>query len=243
MVGGQKSLSPIAVRPNDTAADRATGLGRRRDTPPAVQFRSRSSRVAAERDPFGGVQNHCHSSSEMPEFLLSGPTGRIAVRKALGRTRVVDYPSSVRSGFGRKGLFAKLEKIERIWAGRLIALLYLFCVTAPSAALALGTAPAPCFADELSAVGSQLPHVHAKLYDGDSHVQSQVLADAGGAVKHRHDDHNAPGPCCAMLCITALSAQLPVIVKPLQPASTRIGEKYQSPTGRAPPVLYRPPIV
>ena len=71
-------------------------------------------------------------------------------------------------------------------------------------------------------------------------------ADAGHATqehtKHQHDGKGSPGPCCAMLCVSAIAADLPAVAKPLQPISLCVAENFQRLPGNAPPLLYRPPI-
>lgn len=137
-----------------------------------------------------------------------------------------------------------LTRSIRVRLGWLIALAYLFCVLAPGAALALGTAPAPCLSDELHVVPVPVAHMHA---DRTSHdhggIHAHHHADAAGVpTKHGHDGKSSPGPCCAMTCATALPADLPMLVKPSQPMSVCISEAYRSVRGKAPPLLYRPPI-
>jgi hypothetical protein len=138
----------------------------------------------------------------------------------------------------------------RAKAGWFVALLYLFCVLAPGVALALGDA-ASCLMTELST--SAATHVHdgaqpmhaasAAHQHGEGH---QHLADTGGAThdhaKHQHDGKGSPGPCCAMLCVSAIAADLPAVAKPVQPVSVSISENFQRLRGKAPPLLYRPPI-
>jgi hypothetical protein len=78
---------------------------------------------------------------------------------------------------------------------------------------------------------------------GEAH---QHHADAGGAThdhaKHQHDGKGTPGPCCAMLCVSAIAADLPAVAKPVPPVSVSISENFQRLRGKAPPLLYRPPI-
>jgi hypothetical protein len=142
-------------------------------------------------------------------------------------------------------VFVCLGKSTRAVAGWLVALAYLYCVLAPGAALALGTGPTPCFGDEFPVLPAAATHEHAEgtLHDY-SGMHSHHHADAAGVpAKHNHDGKSSPGPCCAMLCVTALPANLPVVVKPLMPISICALDVYRSVQGRAPPLLYRPPIV
>lgn len=137
----------------------------------------------------------------------------------------------------------------RVKAGWYAALLYLFCVLAPGAALALGDA-ASCLVTKIAHVHGDSSHRHHA-----AHEQSSHHADAG-AVQHDHAGHDlakhdhakhghdkaSPGPCCAMLCVSAIAADLPALAKPSQPISACIAENFQRLPGKAPPLLYRPPI-
>ena len=134
-------------------------------------------------------------------------------------------------------MFVHLTRRMRAKAGWFVALLYLFCVLAPGAALALGDA-APCFPTESTPAAT---HGHEHSGHVTAHEHSHQ-ADAGHA-KHTHDGKTSPGPCCAMLCLSAIPANLPDIANPPQPMSVRISESYQRLPGKAPPLLYRPPIV
>jgi hypothetical protein len=153
-------------------------------------------------------------------------------------------------------MLVRLTRSRRLTAGWTAALVYLLCVLAPGAALAFGHGPAPCFIDEFvpvaviakshdkSSDSAAMTHRHA---DGSSHdhgaMRGHHHADAGDAPPaHHHDGTTSPGPCCAMLCVTALPADLPLMVKPSQPISLCAAETEWSAPGKAPPLLYRPPI-
>lgn len=149
-------------------------------------------------------------------------------------------------------MFVRLTRSRRLTAGWTAALVYLLCILAPGAALAFGHGPAPCFIDELvpvaiiakSSDSAAMTHRHA---DGSSHdhgaMHGHHHADAGDVPPaHHHDGTTSPGPCCAMLCVTALPADLPLMVKPSQPISLCAAEAEWSAPGKAPPLLYRPPI-
>ena len=144
-----------------------------------------------------------------------------------------------------RAVFVRLGKSARTVAGRFIALIYLFCVLAPGVALALGTGPAPCFDDEFPAMRAIVTHQQVQGMPHDhSGMHLDHHADAASVpAKHTHDGKSSPGPCCAMLCVTALPANLPSIVKPSLPTSICVPDAYRTIWGRAPPVLYRPPIV
>ncbi|GLR88396.1 hypothetical protein [Bradyrhizobium iriomotense] len=135
----------------------------------------------------------------------------------------------------------------RIRVGRFVALAYLFCVLAPAAALAWGSGPAPCLGDDLQTVA--LAHQHGESHmhaDGGhdhaaAHAHHQTAAQDAPA-RHHHDGKGAPGPCCAMMCASALPAALPDVAKPVQPTSACAPEIAVSLHSEAPPLLYRPPI-
>ncbi|WP_247424436.1 hypothetical protein [Bradyrhizobium sp. 139] len=138
-------------------------------------------------------------------------------------------------------------------AGWLVALAYLFCAVAPAAALAWGTA-APCLTDN-AVVADPVPahhqtsdmhtdnavHDHAKSHAKSPGHHQAAAQDA--PAEHHHDGKGKPGPCCAMMCVTALPADLPSIAKPVQPISTCAPEIAVRVHSEAPPLLYRPPIV
>ena len=144
-------------------------------------------------------------------------------------------------------MLLRLTRSMRIRVGRIIALAYLFCVLAPAAALAWGSGPAPCLDDALLA---DLVPVHHEMqaghvHDGVSHdhagMHAHHQAAAQDAPTQHHHDGKA-GPCCAMMCVSALPADLPGIAKPLQPISACAPEIVVSLHSAAPPQRYRPPI-
>ncbi|MBR0942470.1 hypothetical protein ABIF68_003378 [Bradyrhizobium japonicum] len=144
-------------------------------------------------------------------------------------------------------MLLRLTRSMRIRVGRIIALAYLFCVLAPAAALAWGSGPAPCLDDALLA---DLVPVHHQMqaghvHDGVSHdhagMRGHDQAAAQDAPAQHHHDGKA-GPCCAMMCVSALPADLPGVAKPLQPISACAPEIVASLHSAAPPQHYRPPI-
>jgi hypothetical protein len=140
-------------------------------------------------------------------------------------------------------MFVRLTRPVRAKAGWFVALLYLFCVLAPGVALAVGDA-ASCLAHQSGMAAAA--HVHAAAASHDHGEIHQHRADTGDAphehTKHQHDGKTSPGPCCAMLCLSAIAADLPAIAKPVQPISLCVSENFQRLPGKAPPLLYRPPI-
>jgi hypothetical protein len=139
-------------------------------------------------------------------------------------------------------MLRRMTRTMRIWSGWLIALGYFACVLAPGAALALGTGPAPCLDVDLPAAAATT-HVHSDGAMHDHAMHAHHHADAGtSSTPHHHDGKPSPGACCAMMCVSALPAALPVIAVPARPISTCAAEVDLSLPGEAPPLLYRPPI-
>ena len=137
-----------------------------------------------------------------------------------------------------------LLRLTRRDAGWLIAIAYLFCILAPAAALAWGHGPAPCLGDETSLQHqAMVDHAHAgAMHDHagmHAHHHAAAQEQPGG---HHHDGKGAPGPCCAMMCVTALPADLPSVTTPVRPISTCAPEIAVIMHSEAPPLLYRPPI-
>lgn len=141
-------------------------------------------------------------------------------------------------------MLLRLTRSVRIRVGRIIALAYLFCVLAPAASLAWGSA-APCLGDD--ALGDLVPaHHHMAASHGDvphehAGTSSQTAAKDAPLPNH-HDGKGTVGPCCAMMCVSALPADLPSVATPVQPMSTCTPEIVPSLHSAAPPQHYRPPI-
>src|SRR3954469_21589748 len=138
----------------------------------------------------------------------------------------------------------RLRKSTRVAVGRLVALLYLFCVLAPAAALANGSGPAPCFDGLLPAAvhmhDAAASAAHTHDHGGASHHH---VADASKVDGHGHGPgKSGPGPCCAMLCAPAIPADLPLVTAPLRPSFSCSAESDRSLRGEAPARRYRPPI-
>lgn len=147
-------------------------------------------------------------------------------------------------------MFVRLTRPVRAKAGWFVALLYLLCVVAPGVALALGDAPA-CLMTEFPTANAAHIHDRAQPLHVASGVQQHVEelqhhVDAGGSTRdpagHQHGDKGSAGPCCAMMCIAAIAADPPAVATPVQPISFCVSEISQRLPGKAPPLLYRPPI-
>lgn len=146
-------------------------------------------------------------------------------------------------------MLLQITRTMRIRVGRLIALTYLFCVLAPAASLAWGTGPAPCLDNALLAdvAPVRLQMSVGPMHDGAAHDHAGMHAHHHAAAQdapasHHHDDKGKVGPCCAMMCVSALPADLPSFAKPLQPVSACTPEIVASLHSAAPPLHYRPPI-
>ncbi|MCK1641689.1 hypothetical protein IVA95_30135 [Bradyrhizobium sp. 157] len=139
-------------------------------------------------------------------------------------------------------MFVRLTRPVRVKAGWFAALLYLFCVLAPGAALALGEA-ASCLVHQLGTAAAAHVHDGAQPEHEASH-QHHANADhvMPGHAGHQHDGNASPGPCCAVLCVSAIAADPPAVAKPSPPVSLCAAEDFQRLPGEAPPLLYRPPI-
>ena len=139
----------------------------------------------------------------------------------------------------------------RIRVGRLIALAYLFCVLVPAASLAWGNGPAPCLDDDV--VLANLVPAHHQMSAGHmhgdaTHDHARMHAHHQAAAQdtpapHHHDGKGKVGPCCAMMCVSALPTNLPSVARPVLPISNCAPEIVASLHSEAPPLLYRPPIV
>lgn len=176
-----------------------------------------------------------------------------AVRRSLANARFVTIlqisACNMAARRASRRMLLRLTRSMRIRVGRFIALAYLFCVLAPAASLARGSGPAPCLDDALLA---DLGPVHHQIqaghtHDGASHDHAGAHAHHQAAaqdapVPDHHDGKGTPGPCCAMMCVSALPADLPSVAKPLQPVSACSPEIVASLHSAAPPLHYRPPI-
>lgn len=175
-------------------------------------------------------------------FLILASAPLYPARKPLA-AMVGHYTLAFAGAVRTRDLVLQLGRMQRIWLGRLIALAYLFCVLAPGAALAFGSGPAPCFGDDSPMMPGLAMHMHAEGAMHDHGGMYQHRADSAAVPgQHHHDHKRSPGPCCALLCIVALPASVSVLVKPSLPTSICPLDSYEIVQGKAPPVLYRPPI-
>ena len=142
-------------------------------------------------------------------------------------------------------MLLQMTRSMRIRVGRIIALAYLFCVLAPAASLAWGSGASPCFDDDPVLLPAHhemsASHIHGDVTHDRAGMHAQQQAqDAPGP--HHHESKGHVGPCCAMMCASALPADLPDVAKPQQPVSACVPEIVVSLHSAAPPRHYRPPI-
>lgn len=157
-------------------------------------------------------------------------------------------------------MLVSLTRTQRLRAGWLVALAYLFCVLAPTISFALpgGHAIPYCLTDD-DAPGvvhvhdeGLVQHVHK---DGHVHDHSGVQSSADASSTHdmkpvalnegsvpAKAPHSSDGKCCGLMCVTALPATLVNVAKPSTPKALCEAERYRKLTDNAPPQRYRPPI-
>jgi hypothetical protein len=99
-------------------------------------------------------------------------------------------------------------------------------------------------AADLVPIHQVMPTSHA--HDGMTHDHAAMHAHQSAQdtpAPHHHDGKGKAGPCCAMMCVSALPAELPSVAKPLQPVSACSPEIMASLHSAAPSRHYRPPIL
>ena len=178
--------------------------------------------------------DRCPNIASIQEDRSGGRSSRRVARRlkkhqigqaSLARYSVLRYtnPSDNRHAWST---LVGLIRSRRLSAGWIAVAIYLVCVAAPAAALALGSGPAPCFAEDMLPAA----HTHAGGHGHD------------GAPGDHHHGKGLPGPCCVMLCAVAIAANLPSVAEPLRPVVLQLAESDRAMPGRTPPLLYRPPI-
>ena len=120
-----------------------------------------------------------------------------------------------------------------------VAALYAFCVSAPSAALALNKATAEHCLTELQVRAPAAPHSHTHA-DGTVH---QHHYDDGAAAHHSNSDgRSQPASCCAAFFISGLAAQAVILLAVRAPAPADFPTLDDHLSGRTPERINRPPI-
>jgi len=157
-------------------------------------------------------------------------------------------------------MLVRLTRTQRQRAGWFVALVYLFCVLAPTLSFALpGSQANPyCLTGEDHASGmvhvydEGIPHAHKDAH-AHHHSGIQMQADASAdhiakAVALKSDSspakapHGMDGKCCGLMCVTALPAPFVAMMQPSMPKAARVSDSYRKLTDNMPAVHYRPPI-
>lgn len=151
----------------------------------------------------------------------------------------------------------RLNGAKRLRAGRLVALVYLLCVLAPTLSFALpdSQAVSPCVAGAEHVPG--MMHVHAASHvHADEHKHNHATA-------HSHmgppDDiplvqastvpeqtpskgsHSSDGKCCGLMCLSALPATLVEVATPSVPRASTEADRFREVAESGPSERYRPP--
>ena len=158
-------------------------------------------------------------------------------------------------------MFVRLTGANRLRAGRLVALVYMLCVLAPSLSFALpgSHAVSPCLTDAGQVLG--IMHVHADAPaihlhgDGQMHDRAPARShaspsDSVAAIKAlaapgqnpSKGSHSSQGQCCGLTCLFAIPAALLEMATPSEPTATQVAEGCHEVADNAPSRHYRPPI-
>jgi hypothetical protein len=158
-------------------------------------------------------------------------------------------------------MLTSLTRLKRLRVGRVVALVYLLCVLAPTLSFALpgSHAVTPCLTEAARGPGivhlhtdAPIQHVridgrvhdHANMHSharsGDLDRSISIALDANSVPEKA--PHSFEGQCCGLTCVTAMPATLIDIVKPSAPTALCEVEGGRKVTDNAPPRLYRPPI-
>ena len=156
-------------------------------------------------------------------------------------------------------MLVRLTGGKRLRAGRLVALVYMFCVLAPSLSFALpgSHAVSPCLTDANHLPGMMHVHVEAPTThlhaDGNMHDHATAHShaspsDSVAAVKASSEQppsqgsHSSNGQCCGLTCLSAIPAALLEMATPSEPTASQVVEGCHEVADNAPSRHYRPPI-
>ena len=157
-------------------------------------------------------------------------------------------------------MFVRLTTAKRLRAGRLVALVYMLCVLAPTLSFALpgSHAVSPCLTDAdhvpgMIHVHAEAPaaHLHAEGMHDHAMVHSHTSPSDGVALikasaipeqTPSKGSHSSDGQCCGLMCLSALPAALVEIVTPSVPTASPEVESYREVADNRPSSHYRPPI-
>jgi hypothetical protein len=155
-------------------------------------------------------------------------------------------------------MLVRLKRSKRLRAGRLVALVYLLCVLAPTLSFALpgSKAVSPCLADAEHVPG--MMHVHvASHVDADEHMHGHAMAhthvaspDQAASVQAptvpeqtpSKGSHSSDGNCCGLMCLSALPATLVEVATPSVPRASTEVDRNREVAESGPSERYRPPI-
>lgn len=135
-------------------------------------------------------------------------------------------------------MLIRVTRAIRVQAALVLAILFGICTITPSLALAFSErSAAHCLTDDHHSTVKPQKHDHGSgKVAAHSHAsQDQTDADQSGAV--------APGSCCGMFCVTALSASSLHSFGPQINASSSYPALQDAITGSGPGRINRPPIV
>lgn len=130
---------------------------------------------------------------------------------------------------------------RRLRAAWLLALVYVLAVLSPAVANALSVRASE--ASPQSVAHDSVAHDHAAHSHDHDHAAAHDHAPT-----HDHSDHGNDGDrvgdlnCCGLACISALPAHDIDVARRDRVLSVTISFLSQESAGRAPPLLYRPPI-
>lgn len=148
-------------------------------------------------------------------------------------------------------MFVRFTTKQRGKAGWIAALVYVFCILAPTLSYALPGhhAVVDCMTIEGVAAGAmhmhstgELVHDHSSAPatdDGDD--ASAMLASSSDKAPTSKNPHMS-GQCCALMCLTVLPAPIVEVAAPSVPTLIRVATSYSAPADNAPVAHYRPPI-
>jgi len=147
---------------------------------------------------------------------------------------------------------------DRSKAGKLLALLYLLCVLAPSLGFefSTGSRAASCLVEDEH--GKGIAHVHDEVDHAATYVRAghraqdhsasfQTASDDGSGersvnvVDEPERQKSSHGQCCGMLCVNALTVEVAELTKPPTLTSRCELAIFRQIADNAPAALYRPP--
>lgn len=155
-------------------------------------------------------------------------------------------------------MLVRLTGAERLRAGRLVALVYLLCVLAPTLSFALPGSHAVSHCLTIAEHAADGMHSHAAPHDhGDGQMHDNAMAHSqAGASDHATSvqaaapseqtpskgSHSHDGKCCGLMCLSALPATLVDVATPSAPRASTEADRFREVAESGPSERYRPPI-